>query len=377
MNHRNAIVFCLWLLVLPARAAEAAPAAAVFDSPGVSHLRVQLRPEAMGQLKARPRDYVRATIIEGSNVWTAVAVRVKGRTGSFRDIDDKPSLTLDFDRLAPGQRFLGLTKIHLNNSVEDPSSLHEWIGARLFRDAGIPAPRVAHAIVELNGRRLGLYVLKEGFTRGFLGQHFARADGNLSEPEPGPGADVSGPMRRSVGSGVGDGSDLRRLAETARLPGLEDRWQSLGSVLDTNRFLTFLAMEILVGHRDGYALARNNYRLYHEPASDRFIFFPGGMDNLFGRVKTSLQPRMTGTVAAALVETPAGRAAYRDRVRTMFSRTFQVEAITGAVRQRAQELGRELPRAERRALVREAEDLAARIELRARTVGEQIGEWNR
>lgn len=375
MKPFAAIAVCLCLLVSVARAALATAPSAVFDSPAMVRLRLQLPAVAAGQLKAQPREYVRATVLEGSNVWNDVAVRLKGRTGSFRPVDDKPSLTLDFERFVPGQRFHGLARIHLNNSVEDPSLLHEWTGARLFREAGIPAARVAHAMVELNGRRLGVYVMKEGFTREFLAQHFARADGNLYEPEPGPGADVAGPMRRSLGSGDRDRADLGRLIDVASIPALDERWRRLGTVLDTNRFLTFLAMEVLAGHRDGYALARNNYRLYHDPETDRFVFIPGGMDNLFGRVKTALQPRMTGTIAAALMETPGGQAAYRERVRELFPRSFDVGDLTAAVRQRAAELERELPWRERRTLRREAEDLAERIELRVRTAGEQIEQW--
>lgn len=49
----------------------------------------------------------------------------------------------------------------------------------LFRAAGVPATRACLALVELNGRKLGLYVLKEGFTKEFLGLFFQETGGNL------------------------------------------------------------------------------------------------------------------------------------------------------------------------------------------------------
>ena len=143
------------------------------------HIQLEIPADGLKSLRQEPRTYVRATIRAGTNVLHHVALRLKGRTGSFRGLDDKPAFTLDFDRFVPEQRLHGLSKIHLNNSVEDPSYLHEKLGAELFRTAGIPAPRVSHALVEMNGRRLGLYVLKEGFTPEFLAQHFRRTDGSF------------------------------------------------------------------------------------------------------------------------------------------------------------------------------------------------------
>lgn len=344
------------------------------DQGGVSLLRIQIEvpPSSLDRLSNAPRTYIQATVRDGASHLTNVAVRLKGRTGSFQNLDAKPSFTFDVDRFIPGQRLRGLSRLHLNNSVEDPSYLHEWLGAELFRAAGVPAPRVSHAMVDLNGRRLGLYVVKEGFDDEFLARHFQRTDGNLYEPEPGAGADVTGPMSRSRGSGVADGSDLRRLAAAAAQTNLTERWEQFGALLDTNRFLSFLAMEVLLGHRDGYALARNNYRLYHDPETDRFVFLPSGMDNLLGRASSSLQPRTVGTVANAFLEIPWARRAYRDRLGLLFTNQFRVEALTNTVRLHAAGIARELPSSEAKSLMRESEDVCARIEYRAREIAREL-----
>lgn len=344
----------------------------LFNGSAPLRFQLELPADSLSALRKEPRSYVPATVRAGTNVLRHVALRLKGRTGSFRGLDDKPAFTLDFDRFIPEQRLYGLGKIHLNNSVEDPSYLHEKLGAELFRAAGIPAPRVSHALVEMNGRRLGLYVLKEGFAEEFLAQHFRRTDGNLYEPEPGVGSDVTGPMRRSSGAGVADGSDLRRLASAAAQTSLSARWNQLGGVLDSNRFLTFMAMEVLVGHRDGYCLAKNNYRLYHDPEADRFVFLPGGMDQLLGRAQFSFQPRMAGFVAKSLLETPEGRRAYRERQASLFTNTFKVAVLTNQVRQWTAALAPTLSRSEVRALLRESEDLCNRIERRASEVARQL-----
>jgi len=354
--------------------AEGAPGVGLFQDGSLVRVHLEIPAEGVSALRKEPRTYSRVTVREGTNTLHSVALRLKGRTGSFRSLDDKPAFTLDFDYFVPEQRFHGLSKIHLNNSVEDPSYLHEKLGAELFRSAGVPAPRVSHALVELNGRRLGLYVLKEGFAEEFLAEHFRRKDGNLYEPEPGPGSDVTGGMRRSSGTGVADGSDLRRLASAAAQPDLSARWNQLADVLDMDRFLTFMAMEVLLGHRDGYCLAKNNYRLYHDPAMNRFVFLPSGMDQLLGRAAFPLQPRMTGFIANSVLETSHGRKAFRERLATLFTNSFQVRMLTNQVRQWAAALEPNLSRSEARALLRETEDLCDRTQRRANEVARQLAQ---
>lgn len=348
------------------------PGAELFGDGPLPRVQLEVPAPAILQLRESPRTYVRVAVRESTNVYDDVAMRVKGRSGSFRDIDDKPSLTLDFERFRPGRRYHGLSKLHFNNSVEDASYLHEWLGAGIFRSAGMPAPRVGHVMVDMNGRRLGLYVMKEGFAGEFLGQYFARTDGDLFEPEPGSGADVTGPMRRHRGSGTGEGAELQRLADAARVGDLASRWDALNEILDTDRFLSFVALEILLGHRDGYSLARNNYRLYLDPAAGKFVFLPGGMDNLLGRATAPLRPRMVGVVATAMMEIPEARRRYHVRLGEVFTNWFRVRSLTNDVARRAGILMNQLPRDEAGSLRDAAANLCQRIEERAREVELQL-----
>ena len=170
------------LVLLTARGEAAEVAGADLFSGGVRQIRISIAPADMESLRANSRTYVHAKVTEGGKVFEKVGVHLKGSTGSFRALDTKPGLTLSFEKFGPGEKFHGLRKIHLNNSVEDPAYLNELLGGELFRAAGVPAARTTHALVELNGRKLGLYVLKEGFTEDFLGLHFPRTDGNLTTP---------------------------------------------------------------------------------------------------------------------------------------------------------------------------------------------------
>src|SRR5205085_4819584 len=83
------------------------------------------------------------------------------------------------DKYVEGQRFHGMGKFHLANSVQDPTYLQELICGELFRAAGVPAARVSHTLVTLNGKPRGLYYLKEGYDKYFLKQTFGNRHGNL------------------------------------------------------------------------------------------------------------------------------------------------------------------------------------------------------
>lgn len=348
-----------------------APGAELFQGP-VRLIQITVPPAGVETLRKNPRNDVAAAVRDGTNVFAQVAVHLKGATGSFRTVDDKPSWTLDFAEATPRGGFHGFRKIHLNNSVEDPSYLNELISTELFLQAGLPAPRAGHALVELNGRPLGLYVLKEGFTRDFLALHFRNPDGNLYEPIE--GGDVSDRMKRLSGLGPNDQLDLKRLARAAQEPDLDTRWKGLEEVLDVNQFCRFMAMEVLLGHRDGYCLAKNNYRVYRNADTGKFVFCPHGMDVLFGNANLTLKPHMAGLVARSIRETPEGRQRYQVELTNLFARVFSVPEITRRVDQRAEELSAGLSRAAAQDLKVQAAALKERIANRAAGIARQLSE---
>jgi hypothetical protein len=328
MNCRLAklLLPALALFLFGFSAGHAVEAADFFSDGPIAHLQITIPPDGISQLRTNAREYVKATVREGTNNWTAVGIHLKGSIGSFRNLEGKPAFTLSFDRFIPGQRFYRQRKIHLNNAVEDPSYMNELIGGELFRRAGIPAPRATHALAELNGRPLGLYVLKEAFTEDFLAQYFRHPDGNLYDIAR-EGHDVNELMEKDFGKGPTDRSDLESLAAAALEPDFRRRQERFARTLDVDRFLSFMAMEILVGHRDGYSLARNNFRVYQDVDSGRMVFLPHGMDQLFGNPRSTIYPKMNGLVARALMDLPENRIAYRQRCALLTTNVLRPEKI--------------------------------------------------
>jgi spore coat protein H len=343
-----------------------------FPGPAVWPVEIEISAERAEGLKKNPREYVAAKVrVFGEDVYEA-AVRLKGR-GSFEPLDGKPSFTIDFERFGKVVGPHGLTKIHLNNSVEDPSYLKERIGSEMFQSAGIPAPRVGHARVRLNGRMLGLYVMKEGFTKDFLRRHFKNSAGNLYDTDS--GNDVDQRLQRELGpEGGEDRDELKRLAAAAKDPDLERRWSRLENALDIERFLAFMATELMICHWDGYCLSRNNFRVYYESGRDKILFLPGGMDQIFSKADMPWNLPMAGLVANAVLETAEGRQRYERKFRSLFEADFDAAKLTNRVVALVAELRPFLSRGELGAIGAEADRLSAKIVEREKSLRKQFAE---
>lgn len=303
----------------PAHASDA-----LFTGP-VQLFEITLRPAELDSLRREPRKSVPGTLKCGSNSWESVGFRIKGAAGSTRDIDDLPALTLNVDKFKSGQKVFGLDKLHLNNSVQDPSRMSEIVCSDLYRRAGIPAARATHALVRLNGRDLGLYVLKEGFDRSFLNREFRDASGNLYDG--GFLRDVDQQLELDSGKEPPDWKDLRALDAACQIPDARQRKARLAALVDIDRFLTYTALQVMTEDWDGYPCNRNNYRLYNDPASGKFVFLPHGMDQMFSQGGMPLNRGFQGTVAVAVFQDPGWRSAYYDRVAHLLEGVFTTNAI--------------------------------------------------
>lgn len=320
------------------------PETDLFNGSNVVRIAITLSNEGLSTLRRNgwgwngrnTRPTAKATIGDGHMLYTNVAIHLKGAAGSFRPLDDRPAFTLNFDKFAPEQTFHGLRKISLNNSVQDPSYLDEKICRELFHAAGVPVPRSDFAVVTLNGKMLGLYVLVEGFNKQFLRRYFKNVSGNLYDG--GFCREVNEDLAVNSGDKPEDRSDIQRLLVAAGETSNKRSLDELAKVLDVDRFISFIAMEVLTVHWDGYALNRNNYRLYHDLDSDRMVFMPHGLDQMFatvpqGNTYLPILPHMGGYIANAVVGTSEGHDKYLKRFGELRTNVFNVQAITNRIRQ--------------------------------------------
>jgi len=325
-----AIRITLFLLIANAgrvcAAGGDAPGDVLFESPRLSRFSIEIADTNLARLKFGGLEYVPATVRVGALVLREVGVRLKGR-GSFRPVNDRPSLALKFDAFHPHQNLFRLTKIMLNNASQDTTLLSEYLASVLFREAGVPSARVTHARVDLNGRDLGFYVVVEAMNKTFLRRHFENPDGNLYE---GYARDVDEVLDQDNGVQA-DQADRRALVSAAGAP-LNVRRDQINRQLDVDRFISFLAVTMLSAHHDSYPLNRNNFRIYHDPTSERFVMIPHGIDGSFSRSSMPVEPPQKYLLVRALMELPEVRDAYRRRLQDIFAQTFDLESFTNRVR---------------------------------------------
>ena len=80
-----------------------------------------------------------------------------------------------------GRKYHGLERLTLNNNIQDPSLVKQYLSYKLFRKAGLPAPRCNFARVHVNGQYLGVYTNVESIRKPFLKRAFNDSDGDLYE----------------------------------------------------------------------------------------------------------------------------------------------------------------------------------------------------
>jgi len=284
---------------------------------------------------ASPFTYFAATVtVEGVAV-EQVGVRKKGFLGSLSQ--DKPSLKISFDEYVDGQRLAGMRRMTLNNCRQDPSYLKQCLGYQLFAEAGVPAPRCSFALLTVNGEELGLYAHVESVEPDFLARHFARDDGTLWE---GTLSDFRSEWIRTFDQKTNrdapDRTALEDVMAAVELPD-EEMAEVLTDLLDLDAFLDFWAMEVILGHGDGYAGNANNFFVYHDPASDRLRFVPWGIDAILFDDNPSGSPSgatgvlAVGVLARRLYLHAPSRANYVARVLALLDRVWDEDRLLAEV----------------------------------------------
>jgi spore coat protein H len=322
-----AFVAALFLLPAPAPSQKADESDEFFKSGTVLQLSLVLAPKELEAIRRDPRRYVPATLKEGDKVvYKDVGIHLKGAAGSFRGIDDKPNVTVNMNRFGVDQLFHGMDKFHLSNSLQDPSYLSELVCGELFRAAGVPASRVGHAVVSINGRRCGLFYIKEGYDKFFLKRHFDNNQGNFYDG--GFLRDIDQPLQLiRTREDVKDRADLKALIAASRERDLKVRFEKMEKVLALDKFISYVVMEVITWDWDSYPLNRNNYRIYHHPKADKLTFIPSGMDQMFADPNGPVLPNFQGMIARALLETPEGKKRYLARMEEIMAKIYNADAL--------------------------------------------------
>ncbi len=336
-------VVILWALgfslPLAVRAADSDDSSQqLFEGHSLRRLRISITETNLARLWRSPRAYVPATITEGSNTYFNVGVHLKGGERSGQTLNRRPSLSLRFDREDKNQTFYGLRRVKLNNCTQDPSGLNQVVSSWVFNAAGVPCPRAIPAMVELNGRNLGLYELEEGVDMVFLKRNYGVKQAAIYQGAY--GVDIDGPAEKTQGKDPlrFPFQELRKvLALAAEAP----QPDALDPYIDVDRFYRFMACEILAGHGDGYCMGNNNYRFFipdqdlespGERAYGRIVFIPHGTDQTWVRSQSAVLPMFVTKVPRLMLSTDAACERFRASFFQTMSKALDVPRLQSRIR---------------------------------------------
>jgi hypothetical protein len=327
----------------------------MFDPAVLHEIGIELDDEDLALLDPPTDDRVPVRLTVDGITLDDAGLRLKRGFGQFQGLDGKPGFSIETDEFVDGATVFDVDRFTLGNALWDQSFMNEQLVYGLYRAAGVPSPRVALARVTVNGEPFGLYVMRETYDERLLAQHFVDPTGNLYESTgahdaPDMGLELRTNERRA------DTSDLAAVVEVAAAPDGDDR-AALEQLVDVDQLLTYWAVEAVTGHHDGYAYDvsdpglfpgavnppnnpyPNNFYLYHDPTTDRFVLLPHGADLALGlgawntyevtpSAPVMIPPKAQATIAARLWEDPAFRAELAERIRWVLDEVWDVGALT-------------------------------------------------
>jgi spore coat protein H len=242
--------------------------------------------------------YVHADLEFDGLTFRDVAVRYKGN-GTFMDSRDslKRSLKVDLSKFNQGQNLAGITRLNFHNNVTDVSWMNEVLSYRLYRDAGIPAPRTAYARVfvtvpgKFDHEYLGLYSFVEEVDRLFAARSFGTKRGAIFKPvtpslfsylgEDWPKYNQTyDPKTKLFDEQKERVIEFSKLVSNASDQEFSSRVEEFVGLAE---FARFMAVMVFLSDMDGILGPGQNLYLYLHPKSQSFAFIPWDQDHSFGQ----------------------------------------------------------------------------------------------
>jgi spore coat protein H len=312
----------------------------VFDPDVLHEVSITVAPGDLATLDSNQDVRVRCTItIDGETVAEA-GCKKKGTT-SVRPLSGKTGFTVKMNEFVSGQKLDGLKKLTIDNAIQDPSLLVGHLSYEVYRRAGLPAPRTAHATLSFNGVDKGLFVLEEStngqYLEGLYGD--GNGDGNLYEgPWDFPKGVAAADLKDEV-SEMRTRDDLEALTRVVMDSTDAQLSAALEAQLDVDRFITNFAVEEVAVLWDNYAVVAWNYYLYHVPGG-RFVILTHGVNwpywvASFDPFDLNQDPWGTddppGYLCVRLLRIPAYAAAYRAELTRVARDAWDVDILLARI----------------------------------------------
>lgn len=291
---RLALVFgCV--CVAGAEVAAAQSADDLFDRETLHELRLFIHSSDLQHLRER---YGEDTYYPADLYWQHVRVRnvgVRSRGMGSRSAV-KPGLKIDFNRYSTRQEFLGLESLVLDNLLQDPALVREYVAMAFFRRLGEPSPRESFARLYINDMYQGLYAIVEPVNADFLSRTLGESTGYLFErtfvmpyygedlgPDATAYATVFAPRNHEREPPAMLYSSIRDLFYEVNQPP-DTVWRGrVERYLDLEQLVTHVAIETFLSELDGVLgfAGMTNFYLYRRAGTERHRLLVWDKDRTF------------------------------------------------------------------------------------------------
>ena len=303
-------------------------------------------------------NYVHADLKFDGELIPDVAVRYKGNATYVQSVGQaKRPLKIDLNEFIKGQKLAGVVKLNFHNSITDASWMNEALAYRLYRDAGVPAPRVGYARVRLNAplahtnTALGLYTVVENVDAHFAEEVLGSKKGLLLKPSTSqlfrylgedwekykPTYDPKTPVYASQAKRVISFCKLLTEADDATFAA------QAADYVDFDEVSRFLAVTVWISTLDSILGMGQNFVVHLHPKSNKLQLMPWDLDHAFGQfgLRGSQEEREQLSIRAAwnpevrflnrLMKVPAFEEAYLARLREFQGDLFKPDRLSRQV----------------------------------------------
>jgi hypothetical protein len=222
-------------------------------------------------------------------------MRLRGNTSLFAQ---KKSFKISFNAFDPDGSYQGVRKLNLLGSHNDPTMTRQKVFYDIWEKAGMPPRRCNFVKLYINGEYRGLYTNMEEVDKRWLARHFAENDGNLYKctypadlaylgDDQAVYKDIfNNPDARAydlvTNESADDYSRFVLLLKTLDQPVNAAFRENISQILDVESVLKSFALDVATGNWDDYFYNKNNYYLYDDPSTGRFVFITYDTDNCLG-----------------------------------------------------------------------------------------------
>ena len=227
-----------------------------------------------------------------------INVRYKGNGTYMQSQNDlKRSMKIDLNDQIKGRTLGVATKLNLHSCVTDASYMNEILSHRLFRDAGVPAPRYSFAEVYLtvpgqyDNTYVGLYTIVENLDSSFTRDYFGTKKGVMFKP-------VASRLMEYISDNWDDYAalydpkmavmpeDSAHLIDFFKLVSKADDEtfaKQVENYLDLDEFARFMAITAWISTMDSILMQNQNFLVYLHPKTHQLQFLPWDLDHGFGQ----------------------------------------------------------------------------------------------